>query len=74
MKAKIAQSLGPRSAAKTVELLPVNLERVADSAIPTQDGMKNVIGSRPVPGSPAPPLTGSPLGTRREELHAESIV
>jgi hypothetical protein len=43
MKAKIAQSLGPRSAAKAVELLAVNLERVADSAIPTQDGMKNVI-------------------------------
>jgi hypothetical protein len=43
MKAKIAQSLGPRSAAKAVELLAVNLERVADSPIPTQDGMENVI-------------------------------
>ena len=30
--------------------------------------------SRPVPGSQAPPLAGSPLGKRREELHAESIV
>ena len=47
MKATIAQSLGPRSAAKAVELLAVNLERVADSGIPTQDGMKNVIEVAP---------------------------
>jgi hypothetical protein len=35
MKAKIAQSLDSRSAAKAVEFLALNLERVADSANPT---------------------------------------
>jgi hypothetical protein len=39
----LSQSLGSRSAAKAVEFLAVNLERVADSAIPIQDGMENVI-------------------------------
>jgi hypothetical protein len=43
VKAKIAQPLGARSPAKAVELLALNLEYLADSAIPTQHGMESVI-------------------------------
>jgi hypothetical protein len=43
MKSKVAELLGPGLALEAVELLAVNLARVADAGIPAEHSVKDVI-------------------------------